>query len=259
MRRNQHAWNLRTAAHLESDFYDVASFKAGGSSLRPLELAELGDVRGKSLLHLMCHFGMDTLSWARMGAEVTGADFSPDAIAKARELAAEVGVDATFVCANVYDLPEVLEGTYDIVVMTYGVLYWLPDLVALGRVVARFLKPGGIFSVIESHPMNGVASWVDDHLEVTGRYFREGRGEYEVTETYADSRPLPPHPESTWPFTVGELVTALATAGLRVTRVRELPVDVRQRNPELVQDQDGFWRLPGDPLPLMLTLTATIP
>ncbi|WP_163570525.1 class I SAM-dependent methyltransferase [Fodinicola feengrottensis] len=78
MRRNQHAWNLRTAAHLESDFYDVASFKAGGSSLRPLELAELGDVRGKSLLHLMCHFGMDTLSWARMGAEVTGADFSPD-------------------------------------------------------------------------------------------------------------------------------------------------------------------------------------
>lgn len=257
MQRNRHAWDLRTATHQDTQFYDVPSFKAGRSSLRPLEREELGDVSGKSLLHLMCHFGMDTLSWARLGAEVTGVDFSSDAIDTARSLATEVGIDARFVCSNVYDLPSVLEGSYDIVVMTYGVLYWLPDLARFAQVVAHFLKPGGTFLVIESHPMNGIASPVGDHLEVTGTYYRPDRGEYEVTETYADARPMPAHPESTWSFTVGELVTALGSAGLMVTRLRELPVDVRQRDPLQEQGEDGFWRIPGDPLPLMLTCMAT--
>jgi 2-polyprenyl-3-methyl-5-hydroxy-6-metoxy-1,4-benzoquinol methylase len=128
MSQNRRGWALRTQVHVISDFYDLASFRKGRIALRALEQEELGDVRGRSLLHLQCHFGMDTLSWARLGAHVTGADFSEEAIATARSLAEELDIEARFVCANLYDLPDVLEGEFDIVVTTYGVLSRLPDL-----------------------------------------------------------------------------------------------------------------------------------
>src|SRR5687768_4036339 len=128
MLRNQRAWDAQTWPHVESDFYDVASFKAGRNSLRPFEVAALGDVTGRSLLHLMCHFGQDTLSWARLGANVTGVDFSAESITAATALARELEIDARFVQANVYNLPGELTGSFDFVVATYGVLMWLPDL-----------------------------------------------------------------------------------------------------------------------------------
>jgi len=143
MLKNRRAWGLRTAVHLDSDFYDLASFKKGRNSLRSMEQEEVGDVRGRSLLHLQGHFGMDTLSWARLGARVTGTDFSEEAIMAARSLAAELGLEARFIQANLYDLPDVLDEEFDVVVTTYGVLSWLPDLDAWARVVAHFLRPGG--------------------------------------------------------------------------------------------------------------------
>jgi 2-polyprenyl-3-methyl-5-hydroxy-6-metoxy-1,4-benzoquinol methylase len=219
--RNRVAWDLRAAAHVSSGFYDVDGFRAGRSSLRAFELEALGDVRGKGLLHLMCHFGLDTLSWARLGADVTGVDFSGEAVGAARRLAAEVGLPARFVQADVYDVADVLEpASYDVVVATYGVLVWLPDLDEFARVVAGMLRPGGVVFLAE---------------------FGQ-----EVQE----------HVQSTWPWTVSGLVNALAGAGLRVERLDELPVDLRQRSPEMVQDAEGFWRLPGDPLPLLLTCRA---
>src|SRR5499427_10478130 len=114
LRANRRAWDLRTRAHLESAFYDVPSFRKGRITLRPPEREELGDVRGRSLLHLQCHFGADTLSWARLGATVTGADFSPEAVTAATALAAELDIPARFVCADLYDLPDVLDGQFDI-------------------------------------------------------------------------------------------------------------------------------------------------
>src|ERR1700745_4031670 len=107
MLENRRAWGLRTSVHLNSDFYDLASFKQGRNSLQSIEQEELGDVRGRSLLHLQCHFGMDTLSGARLGAVVTGADYSEEAITAARTLAAELGIEARFIFANIYDLPDV--------------------------------------------------------------------------------------------------------------------------------------------------------
>jgi SAM-dependent methyltransferase len=259
MRRNRHGWDLRTRAHLGSRFYDVASFRQGGLSLRPIEREELGDVRGRSLLHLQCHFGLDTLSWARLGARVTGADFSEEAIAAAAALAAEVGIDARFVCADLYKLPALLDDRFDIVVTTYGVLSWLPDLDGWARVVAHFLRPGGTFCLVEIHPMIGVFSEVEGRLEVTDSLFEHGPYETETVQTYADGLALPPHVEYNWSWPIGEVVTALAGAGLRIERLRELPVDVRQRLPAMVRGEDGFWRLPGDPLPLLFTCVATRP
>src|SRR5512136_2825848 len=144
---------LKRCIHVRSPFYDVAGFKAGKNSLKSVELAEVGDVGGKRLLHLQCHFGMDTLSWARLGARVTGVDYAPQAIDLARELAREAGLEADFICASIYDLPERLTGTFDIVFTSYGVLCWLPDLPAWGRVIAHFLRPGGIFYIADGHPI----------------------------------------------------------------------------------------------------------
>ncbi|HEY9335819.1 MAG TPA: class I SAM-dependent methyltransferase [Kribbella sp.] len=254
--RNRAAWDLRAAAHVSSGFYDVDGFRAGGSSLRPYEVEAVGDVRGRRLLHLMCHFGLDTLSWARLGADVTGVDFSAEAIDAARQLADEVRLPARFVQADVYDVPDVLApASYDVVVATYGVLVWLPDLGEFARVVARMLRPGGTVFLAEFHPLQAM---VDEELRVRTSYFRTGAVDREVTTSYT-GQDVPEHVQSTWPWTVSGLVNALASAGLHIDRLDELPVDLRRRSPSMLQDAAGLWRLPGDPIPLLLTCRAHRP
>src|SRR5665213_3830419 len=143
---NRALWDELVGVHVRApNSYDLDSFRNGRETLKPIELEEVGDVRGKRLLHLQCHFGMDTISWARRGARVVGADFSPEAIALARQLSEELSVGADFVCSNIYDLPQHLEGEFDIVFTSYGVLCWLPDLTDWGKVVDHFLAPGGFF------------------------------------------------------------------------------------------------------------------
>jgi 2-polyprenyl-3-methyl-5-hydroxy-6-metoxy-1,4-benzoquinol methylase len=156
IKSNQKLWDRWTELHEQSELYDVAGFKAGKLRLHSIEKEELGDVAGKSLLHLQCHFGLDTLSWAALGATVTGVDFSEKSIALARSLSAEIGIPATFVHSNVYDLPDNLSGQFDIVFTSYGVLWWLPDIPGWAKVIAHFLKPGGTFLVVDSHPMASV-------------------------------------------------------------------------------------------------------
>ena len=159
--------------HERSDFYDVAGFKAGKSTLMPVEVEEVGDVAGKSLLHLQCHFGLDTMSWARLGAKATGVDFSEPAIALARSLSDELAIDVRFVHSNVYDLPENLEGRFDIVFTSYGAVNWLPDLAGWARVVSHFLKPGGTFYVIDGHPFTwGLDDENPDDIIIRYPYFR---------------------------------------------------------------------------------------
>ncbi|WP_344144021.1 class I SAM-dependent methyltransferase [Kribbella yunnanensis] len=253
---NRAGWDLRALAHAGgASLYDVDGFRAGGSSLRPFELEALGDVRGKRLLHLMCHFGLDTLSWARLGAAVTGLDFSAAAIAAARQLADEVGLAARFVQADVYDAADVLEEQYDIVIATYGVLMWLPDLAEWARVVARLLRPGGVLFVGEFHPQQGQ---IDDDLRITSSYFRTQPREVQVSASYTGQE-LPTHTQTTWPWTISGLLNALIDAGLHINRLDEHPVDLRQRRPTMVPTPDGLWRLPGDPIPLLLTCRATRP
>ncbi|MEZ4860994.1 MAG: methyltransferase domain-containing protein [Caldilineaceae bacterium] len=145
LQANQQLWNAWTPLHEQSPRYRLAEFKAGVSTLRPVERAELTDVAGKSLLHLQCHFGLDTLSWARAGATVTGVDLSDRSIELARALSTEVNIPAIFVCADLLHLPNRLTGQFDIVFTSYGVLNWLHDLKAWATVITHFLKPGGFF------------------------------------------------------------------------------------------------------------------
>ena len=149
---NRAHWAEVTPIHVQSAFYDVPAVKAGKGSLQRIEVDELGVVKGKTLLHLMCHFGLDTLSWARAGAVVTGVDFSTEALAVARGLAEELGIPARFIEANVYELPSVLDEQFDVVFTSYGILCWLPDLDSWAKVIARSLRPGGTFYIVEMHP-----------------------------------------------------------------------------------------------------------
>ncbi len=248
---NRTLWDAWTRVHVGSAFYDVASFRDGSRPirLRDEDRAEVGPVDGRTLLHLQCHFGLDTLSWARLGAQVTGVDFSDEAIAAARALANEIGIPATFVRSNVYDLPDVLDATFDVVYTSNGVLGWLPDIEAWARVVARFVKPGGVFYINEVHPVTQVFDDTDvrpGELRPVYPYWSHAAPlRFEAHGSYADpGAPTGGLVEYGWDHSLGEILTALAEAGLRIEFVHERPY-VEWSVPFLEGGPDGRWRLPA--------------
>jgi SAM-dependent methyltransferase len=221
---NQHAWDCWAPLHLKSNFYSVEDFIAGGSSLRSIETSELGDVRDKRLLHLQCHFGLDTLSWARLGASAVGVDNSDVAIKIARRLSEDIGVRADFVCSDLYDLPGPLDaGSFDVVFSSYGVLSWLPDLERWASIATALLKPGGVFYLVEFHPL------LDMLDEDTGSrfeypYFDSERKPLVLHDevSYADPEAdQPSHTLYQWIHTLGDVVSALANAGLTIDWLHE--------------------------------------
>jgi SAM-dependent methyltransferase len=254
---NRRNWDDRVPIHLQSDFYNVESFKAGRSTLLPIEREELGDVRGKTLLHLQCHFGMDTLSWAREGAIVTGVDFSGPAIEAARSLAEDMQIDARFIETDVYKLPEALSGSFDIVFASYGVLCWLPDLPAWFEVAANFLKPGGVFYIIDGHPIMDMLA--DGEPELTYPYLGAEPLRFESAATYTDQQANVDH-ERTYQFAhgLGEIVGAAIDAGLQVEFLHEFTHGFFPRLPQMRKRADGYYELPDNPLqlPFMFSLRA---
>lgn len=257
---NRSLWDGWTRLHAPSKLYDLEGFKAGNSTLKPLEIEEVGDVAGKSLLHLQCHFGQDTLSWARRGARVTGADFSGEAIRLARSLAADLQLPADFVCSNLYDLPTALPGAqFDIVFTSYGVLSWLPDLDAWAGVAAHFLKPGGFFYVAEFHPFLFMLD--DDGRTLAYPYFRANAPvKLRATGSYAapDAKWFT-HTEYNWPHSLGEIVSAVTRAGLRLDFLHEFDYAWHAAAfSELEEFEPGKGRLKNWPInpPLMFSLRA---
>jgi SAM-dependent methyltransferase len=273
---NRARWDESVPIHAASEGYDLAGFLRGEKTLYPVEMDEVGDVRGKTLLHLQCHFGMDTLNWARLGARVTGLDFSGAAVDRARELAGQIGInDAAFVQANVYDAPEVIHDRFDVVYTGIGALCWLPDIRGWAQVVSKLLKPGGFLYVYEGHPM----LWAldderdDRELVVHSPYFETERpAEWVGETTYVDGPPLKNLKSFEWNHGLGEIVTALIEAGLRLDFLHEHREVAWQALPWMVRtDGDsgarGYarrtaWQLPAeqrDLCPLMYSLKATKP
>ena len=267
-RANRRLWDAWTPINAASAFYDLASFVDGS---RPIRLAEyereeLGDVAGKRLLHLQCHFGLDTLSWARLGAEVTGVDFSPEAVAMARELADRLGLSATFLESEIDRLPDRLEDAFDIVYTSRGALWWLPDMERWARVAATFVRPGGIFYITEIHPVAQVfenESVEPGELRLVYPYWSHPAPlRFDATGSYADRTAATEGlAEYGWHHGIGEIVTALIDAGLVIEFLHEFdfvdwPVDY------LVQSNDGRYRLPdtvNGELPLFFSLRARKP
>ena len=263
---NRRHWDGVTALHVASEFYDVESFKAGRNSLYQLEIDDIGPIEGKTLLHLQCHFGQDTLSWARLGARVTGLDFSIEAIEAARTLASEIGVEAEFVCANVYDAREALGGRqFDAVYTGGGALVWLPDIDRWAEVAAACVAPGGVLYLREFHPFSHIFDdEAESELRVRHPYFRPaeplryeglGRG------TYAVAAELEHDVTYEWAHSLGEVVTAIAQAGLQIEFLHEVDYTEFKQFPFMVEEPKGRWRLPehAESVPLIYSLRARKP
>jgi SAM-dependent methyltransferase len=253
---NKSLWDKRTEIHVKSEFYDVESFKKGKSSLNYIEIEGLGDVSGKSLLHLQCHFGMDTLSWSRLGAKAVGVDLSETAIKAARELNSELGLDAEFVCSDIYSLKDHLDKKFDIAFTSYGTIGWLPDLDKWADIISHFLKPGGIFYIADIHPLRWIMN--DDLTKVEYSYFNTGPIIEETTGSYADRGKGGKHLTYGWNHPFSEIFTALLRQKLNIVEFNEYPFIFYNTIPNSVKNKDGYWEVKGleDKLPLMYSLKA---
>lgn len=212
---NKEAWNNRTKVHIKSKFYNIEAFKKGECSLNPIELQKLGDVKGKSLLHLQCHFGQDSLSWARLGANVTGVDISSEAINEANALKESLGLDATFIESDVCTFGQKNKQQFDIVFTSYGVLSWLENLNDWAQTIANALKTDGEFHLVEFHPFYDLLSGYS--------YFPKSTPDIEQEGTYTENCDGTTSTIVTWSHSMSEVITALINAGLRIESFCEYP------------------------------------
>jgi SAM-dependent methyltransferase len=276
MELNRRHWDEATTIHTRNNSYGLEDFKAGLCRLHRVEVEEVGDVRGKELLHLQCHFGLDTLSWARRGARVTGVDFSERAVATARELAREVGLErqSRFVCSDLYALRGALDapGGFDLVYTSYGVLNWLPSLGPWAATIAHYLKPGGAFHIVEAHPCARMFP-LDEDMPRAGTfrpffpYFHEAEGiRWPPGVDYADPTAQHEVGAHEWQHSLADIVNSLLGAGLRLDWLHEFPfcawnVVAGCEVVERFSSSHGYYALPPSQpqLPLMFSLRASRP
>lgn len=253
---NRQAWNRMVDLHVEHPDYRTADIINGGSSLKKLEKEAFGDVRGKTLLHLMCQFGLDTLSWAREGAIITGVDISDRSIEVANEIAAKAGLEVEFVRSDILELIGKIDRQFDLVYQSYGTHIWISDIFKWAEVVAHHLKPGGTFYLIDEHPANVMfmcnppLGYFDEEPERT-----ENPVDYCETETHIDGT----HVE--WQHPVSKIVNALIRAGLTIVEMGEYPYGYYRALPDWVEDEHRYWWPPDGPAnyPVMLSIKAVKP
>lgn len=216
---NKNLWNERTVHHVKSEFYDLEAFLKGKNVLNSIELDLLGDINNKSILHLQCHFGQDSLCLARMGAKVTGVDFSDKAIEKAKELNHLLNLDTEFICSDIYELPAIYNKQYDIVFTSYGVIGWLPDMERWANIISTFLKPGGKLVFVEFHPV--VWMFDNDFNNVSYNYFKDQPIIETESGTYADREAPIVNQSVSWNHGLSEVIKALLKTGLTITDFNE--------------------------------------
>jgi 2-polyprenyl-3-methyl-5-hydroxy-6-metoxy-1,4-benzoquinol methylase len=266
-RVNKQYWDQLVELHSEGDVYSVETFLGGECILDPLVRTEIGDVAGKSIVHLQCHFGLDTLSLARLGARVTGVDFSPKGIATARRLSADSGVPGTFVESRIEEAPAKISERFDMAYVTWGALNWLPDLKPWAETIATLLKPGGFLYLAEFHPL---AQAIDMNETGAGgklaiAYPMIGKAvarQWTSDTDYADEKTrLPIDKTWEWNHGLGEVFSSLLGAGLRIDYFREHPFLAWRSFPAMVAIDDRFFGLPEHlpAVPLAYSLKARKP
>ena len=264
---NRRRWDEMAELHPRTEFYDLADLRAGGIHLPRLEQAEVGEVGGRSLLHLQCHIGTDTVSWVRLGARATGVDFSEVAVRQARQLADECGVQARFIHNDIATLPALLDERFDIVYTSWGVLCWQPDIAAWARAASGFVAPGGFLYLAEFHPFLWTLEESPAGPVLTYDYFSGPALAFDSQHSYADPDTiLRNQTEYGWNFALGDVITQLIDNGLRVEFVHEFPrCRARMLDVLVPEDSPGdrkpWWRMPvGRPqIPLSFSLKASRP
>jgi len=265
---NRANWDDRVAIHWQPDGYDAPGFMADPTRITDVVSFDkdvLGDVNGLRLVHLQCHFGMDTLSWARLGATVTGVDFSEQAVAAAQRLSEESGTPGRFVVSDVYEAPAALGETFDVVYTGVGAINWLPDIARWAQVAADLLAPGGRLYVREGHPVLWTLQWdeADPRLEIAYPYFETADPlPWDDDTTYLGSGTVAHTRTYEWNHGIGEILTAVLDAGLVIDAFREHRFLEWQGTPFMTLGDDRRYVLPEDQrdrVPLMFTLQATKP
>lgn len=253
---NKNSWNAKVETHLKSDFYFVEEFLKGRSSLNSIELELLGDIKGKSILHLQCHFGQDSISLSRLGAEVTGIDLSDKAIETAKELTKKCNTVTEFICTDLYSLPEVLDRKFDIVFTSYGTIGWLPDLSRWANIINTFLNPGGRFIMAEFHP----AVWMfdEDFTKISYNYFNESPIIETYEGTYADQSANIVQEYVMWNHSLAEVLQNLIQNHLEIKVFQEFDWSPYPCFRNVEEFEKGKWRIPqfGNKLPLVYALEA---
>lgn len=257
--KNRNSWNKRAELHLNSAFYDVENFLKGKSSLNSIELELLDDIRGKSILHLQCHFGQDSISLSRMEAKVTGVDLSDKAIEIAQELTQNDNSTAKFICCDIYDLPNHLDEKFDIVFTSYGTIGWLPDLDKWAKIVSHFLKPNGQFVFVEFHPF--VWMFDDDFNTVAYNYFKDQPIVEVKDSSYTDGKFTKKIEDVSWNHSLSEVVNSLIKNGLSINSLEEFDYSPYDIFVDSVEEESGKFRIKkfGNKIPLVYSLTAIKP
>lgn len=261
---NRQLWNEFTPIHERSQYYDLEGFLAGRSTLKTIESQLLGDIKDRSVLHLQCHFGMDSLSMARLGARVTGVDISDRAIELAKDLNNKTGQNARFIRSNIYELDKELEERFDIVFTSYGILCWLNDLNGWAATIKNHLNEGGRFIIVEQHPLADIFDQTEDRVEVAYSYFDFAKTglALEVDGSYASqTEKIAPRISYEWQHSLEDIINALIASGLKLTRFREYPFSMYQRFPLMKPSEknEGYWVLPELPeIPLLFSIEASL-
>ncbi len=256
LEENKAGWVEKLEPHLASDFYDMYGFMNGKTSLNKFELDLLGDVSGKKILHLQCHFGQDSISLSRMGAEVTGVDFSEQSVLKGQELATELNVNTKFICSDIYSLPAILDEQFDIVFTSYGTVTWLPDTDKWADVIQRYLKPQGQFVFVDFHPF--VWMYDDDLKKVIYKYSSPEAIVEEEEGSYADKHAPIKTKSITWNHGIGKTVNSLLNAGLSLKNLQEYDYSPYSIFPEMEDIAPKKYRATqfGDKVPLVFSIVA---
>ena len=254
---NKATWNEKVKVHSKSEMYDLEAFKKGKTSLMKYEVDALGDVKGKSLLHLQCHFGQDTLSWSRLGAKCVGVDLSNEGIKLAQQLNEELNLDAEFVCCNVLDTSDYIKDKFDIVFTSYGTIGWLPDLKPWGKMIAERLKSGGTFYIAEFHPIVWMFDYLDGKPVMKYGYNQEEAIYEEYEGTYANQSSKMISKEYGWNHGLGEVVSALTEAGLHIEYLKEYDESPYNVLPDLIETKSGNYVTKDRLYPLIFEIKAT--
>lgn len=255
---NRKSWNQRTDIHIDSDFYSNDSFIKGRNALNSIEIDLLGDIKGKSILHLQCHFGQDTISLNRLGAKSTGVDLSDKSIERARELALTTKSDAAFICSDIYELPNTLDEKFDIIYTGYGALCWLPDLDKWASIISKFLKPNGKLVMVEFHPVIGMFN--DESTKIEHSYFNTGPISEIIEDTYTDDNTAINFEDVTWNHGISEVINSLIKKGLTIDSLDEFDYSCYDCFSNMEECAPGKFRFKSfaNKVPMLYSIVATM-
>lgn len=249
--QNRKLWNETVDIHFNHPDYRVKEFLEGATTLKPIELREVGDVTGKTLLHPFCQFGLDTFSWARRGAIITGVDISDRSIERANELKERSGIEGRFIRSDILDLPDVLDEQFDIVFQSHGTLHWLSDIPKWAEVVARYVKPGGFFYIVDLHPYADV-------VEENRSYFDKSPQIYKNERDYTDKDYICQNESVECQFQIGEVVSSLIASGLTLEFLHEFEECCYDKEKDWVKKGEYYYPPDGPAVfPMMFSLKAS--